>query len=219
VNGKMVFQSYYKLPAPQTAFENCVAHNGSLIPIPGRTIMIQAWYQGGMSLFEWTDPKHPHEIGFFDRGPNDGTRLMGGGYWSAYWYNGQIIGSEMQRGLDIFELTPSAAISQNEIDAAKSIHFDFENVQDQQKYVWAPSFAVSRSYADQLERWKGLSADRISAVRAGLKTAEALSDAQRRSSLATLSTQVSGYVSGSRDPQRVQWLAKSIKDLSNATSR
>ena len=68
-NGKMVFQSYYKLPAPQTAFENCVAHNGSLIPIPGRTIMIQAWYQGGISLFEWTDPAHPHEIGFFDRGP------------------------------------------------------------------------------------------------------------------------------------------------------
>ena len=217
VNGKMVFQAYYKLPAPQTAFENCVAHNGSLSPIPGRTIMVQAWYQGGMSLFEWTDPKHPHEIGFFDRGPNDGTRLQGGGYWSAYWYNGQIIGSEMQRGLDIFELTPSAAISQNEIDAAKSIHSDFLNVQDQQKFVWAPSFAVSRSYADQLERWKGLSPDKIAAVRAGLKNAEALADAQRRSTLATLSTQVSGYVSGSKDPQRVQWLAASIKDLSNAT--
>ncbi len=153
VNGKMIFQSYYKLPAPQTQLENCVAHNGSLIPIPGRTIMVQAWYQGGMSIFEWTDPAHPHEIAFFDRGPNDGTRAVGGGYWSAYWYNGQIIGSEMQRGLDIFELTPSAAISQNEIDAAKSVRYDFENVQDQQKFSWPASFALSGSYADHLERW------------------------------------------------------------------
>src|SRR5204862_506476 len=90
VNGKMEFQSYYKLPAPQTQLENCVAHNGSLIPIPGRTIMVQAWYQGGVSVFEWTDPAHPHEIAFFDRGPNDSTRAMGGGFWSVYWYNGQI---------------------------------------------------------------------------------------------------------------------------------
>jgi hypothetical protein len=98
VNGKMEFQSYYKLPAPQTALENCVAHNGSLIPIPGRTIMVQAWYQGGISIFEWTDPKHPHEIAFFDRGPNNGDARQGGGFWSCIWYNGQIIGSEMQRG-------------------------------------------------------------------------------------------------------------------------
>ena len=162
VNGKMIFQSYYKLPAPQTQLENCVAHNGSLIPIPGRTIMVQAWYQGGISIFEWTDPTHPHEIGFFDRGPNDSARAR----WAAasgrsYWYNGQIIGSEMQRGLDIFELTPSAAISQNEIDAAKSVHFDFLNVQDQPKFVWPATFALSRSYTDQLERWKGLSADKV----------------------------------------------------------
>jgi hypothetical protein len=109
VDNKMVFQSYYKMPAAQTQLENCVAHNGSLIPIPGRTIMVQAWYQGGLSVFEWSDPAHPHEIAFFDRGPNDSTRAQGGGYWSAYWYNGKIVGSEMQRGLDVFELTPSGA--------------------------------------------------------------------------------------------------------------
>jgi hypothetical protein len=216
VNGKMEFQSYYKLPAPQTQLENCVAHNGSLIPIPGRTIMVQAWYQGGLSVFEWTDPKHPHEIAFFDRGPNDGTRAMGGGFWSVYWYNGQIIGSEMQRGLDIFELTPSAAISQNEIDAAKSIHMDFLNVQDQPKFEWPASFALSRAYTDQLERWKGLAPDQVSAVRAGLASAEKLSGGARRDALNTLAGQVNGYAGGSTDPQRLQWLTGSIKDLANA---
>ena len=217
VNGKMIFQSYYKLPAPQSQLENCVAHNGSLIPIPGRTIMVQAWYQGGMSIFEWTDPAHPHEIAFFDRGPNDGTRAVGGGYWSAYWYNGQIIGSEMQRGLDIFELTPSPAISQNEIDAAKSVRYEFENVQDQQKFTWPASFALSRSYADQLERWKGLPADRVASIRASLMTAEGQSGLERRHALGALADKVSEYVGGSSDPARVQWLVASIKDLAAAT--
>jgi hypothetical protein len=217
INGKMVFQSYYKLPAPQTQYENCVAHNGSLIPIPGRTIMVQAWYQGGASVFEWTDPRHPHEIAFFDRGPNDSTRLRGGGYWSAYWYNGHIIGSEMQRGLDVFELTPSAAISQNEIDAANSVHFDFLNVQDQPKFVWPATFALSRAYTDQLERWRGLSADRVAAVRSGLAAAEGMSGSGRREALNTLAGQVGGYVSGSTDPQRVRWLETSIRDLASVT--
>jgi hypothetical protein len=217
VNGKMVFQSYYKLPAPQTQLENCVAHNGSLIPIPGRTIMVQAWYQGGLSIFEWTDPKHPHEIGFFDRGPNDSTRAMGGGFWSAYWYNGKIIGSEMQRGLDIFELIPSQAISQNEIDAAKSVRFDFLNVQDQPKFVWPASFAVPRSYADQLERWHGLAPDQVSAIRSGLSSAEGMSGSGRRDALNALAGKVSGYVSGAADPARVQWLANSVKELAAAT--
>jgi hypothetical protein len=217
VNGKMVFQSYYKLPAPQTQLENCVAHNGSLIPIPGRTVMVQAWYQGGLSVFEWTDPRHPHEIAFFDRGPNDSTRAMGGGFWSVYWYNGHLVGSEMQRGLDIFELTPSAAISQNEIDAAKSVRMDFLNVQDQPKFVWPASFSLSRSYADQLERWKGLAPDRIAAVRSGLTGAEGMSGAARKSALSALAGQVGGYLKGAADPQRVQWLMGSIKDLANAT--
>ena len=215
VNGKMEFQSYYKLPAPQTEYENCVAHNGSLIPIPGRTIMVQAWYQGGISIFEWTDPKHPHEIGFFDRGPNDGTRLAGGGFWSVYWYNGHIIGSEMQRGLDIFELTPSAAISQNEIDAARSIHFDFLNVQDQPKLVWPATFALSKAYTDQLERWKGLSASQVAEVRSGIQAAESASGAARSTALNALAAKVSSYEGGSADPQRVEWLAKSLRDLAH----
>ncbi len=216
IDGKMVFQSYYKLSAPQTQYENCVAHNGSLIPIPGRTIMVQAWYQGGLSIFEWTDPKHPHELAFFDRGPNDSTRLAGGGFWSVYWYNGHIYGSEMERGLDVFDLTPSAAISQNEIDAAKTIHQDFLNVQDQPKFVWPASFALSRAYTDQLERWKGLSADKVSAVRTALSGAEAANGAARRDALTALATQVRGYMNGSTDPQRVQWLSTSISDLAKA---
>jgi hypothetical protein len=215
INGKMVFQNYYKLPAPQTQYENCVAHNGSLIPIPGRTIMVQAWYQGGLSVFEWTDPTHPHELAFFDRGPNDGTRLMSGGFWSAYWYNGHIIGSEMERGLDVFELTPSAAISQNEIDAAKSIQFPFENVQDQPHFVWPATFALSRAYTDQLERWHGLTAEQVAAVRGGLSGAEGMSGAARKDALNKVAGQVHGYQGGSTDPQRVQWLEKSIKDLAN----
>ena len=213
VNGKMEFQSYYKLPAPQTQFENCVAHNGSLIPIPGRTIMVQAWYQGGISVFEWTDPKHPHEIAFFDRGPNDGTRLAGGGFWSVYWYNGKIIGSEMQRGLDIFELTPSAAITQNELDAANTVHFDFLNVQDQPKLTWPASFALSKAYTDQLERWKGLSSEQVAAVRSGIQAAEAASGSARGDALKALATKVSSYEGGSSDPQRVNWLAGSLRDL------
>jgi hypothetical protein len=217
VNGQMQFQSYYKMPAAQTNLENCVAHNGSLIPIPGRTIMVQAWYQGGISVFEWTDPRHPHEIAFFDRGPNDSTRAMGGGFWSVYWYNGKIIGSEMQRGLDIFELTPSAAISQNEIDAAKSVHMDFENVQDQPKFVWPATFALSRAYTDQLERWHGLSGDQVSSVRSALSSAESASGSARRDALNKLADQVKGYRSGSSDPQRVQWLEQSIRDLAKAT--
>ena len=216
-NGKMSFKSYYKMPAAQTPFENCVAHNGSLIPIPGRTVMVQAWYQGGISVFEWTDPSHPKEIAFFDRGPNDGTRLVGGGFWSAYWYNGHIVGSEMERGLDIFELAPSAAISQNEIDAAKTVQFEWENVQDQPRYVWPASFALSRSYADQLERDQGLSAEKLAAVRNGLASAEGMSGSQRRAALTRLSGQVEGYAAGAADAGRVQWLAASVKELAGAT--
>src|SRR6266850_1183816 len=121
-NGQMQFQSYYKMLAPQTANENCVAHNGSLIPIPGRDIMVQSWYQGGISIFDWTDPAHPREIAFFDRGPVDATKMEDGGSWSAYWYNGVIVSSEISRGLDILELQPSGLLSENEIAAAKLVH-------------------------------------------------------------------------------------------------
>lgn len=210
---KMQFQSYYKLPAPQTAQENCVAHNGNLIPIPGRTIMVQGFYQGGITVFEWTDPKHPYELAFFDRGPNDSTRLASGGVWSVYWYNGQIVSSEIQRGLDILELTPSAAITQNELDAAKTVKLEFLNAQDQVKYVWPASFSLSKSYADQLERWKGLTPAQLTTVRNGIADAEGKSGAARRSALNALAGRVRGYAAGSSDRQRVQWLAQSLTDL------
>src|SRR5207248_2374421 len=163
-NYQMTFQSYYKMPAAQTKNENCVAHNGSLVPVPGREIMVQSWYQGGISVFDWTDPAHPKEIAFFDRGPLDSARLRTAGSWSAYWYNGQIFSSEIARGLDIFELVPSAFLSQNEIDAAKTVHLDYLNTQGQPKLVWPPSFSLARAYLDQLARSNGLAADKISAA-------------------------------------------------------
>ncbi|HYV96840.1 MAG TPA: hypothetical protein VE967_05245, partial [Gemmatimonadaceae bacterium] len=154
-NNQMTFKSYYKMPAAQTAQENCVAHNGSLIPIPGREVMVQSWYQGGVSVFDWTDISHPKEIAYFDRGPLSGDRMVSGGSWSAYWYNGVIVSSEIARGLDIFELLPSGLISKNELDAAKTVHYEELNVQDQPKMVWPPSFALSRAYLDQLARSGG----------------------------------------------------------------
>src|SRR6185436_6953875 len=164
-NKNLVFHSYYKLSAPQTDKENCVAHNGSLIPIPGRDVMIQAWYQGGISVFDWSDAKHPVEIAFFDRGPIDSTRFSMGGSWSVYWYNGSIVSSEIARGLDVAELVPSQYVSQNEIDAAKTIHMDYLNAQGQPQFVWPPSFPLAKAFLDQLERKKCLSDSRISSIR------------------------------------------------------
>jgi hypothetical protein len=150
--GQMQFASYYKLPVSQTLQENCVAHNGSLVPVPGRDILVQAWYQGGISLMDFTDSANPHEIAFFDRGPISATSLVLGGFWSAYWYNGHIYGSEIARGFDVFGLTPSEHMSPAEIAAASQVHLATFNAQHQTKITWAPSFAVARSYFDQLVR-------------------------------------------------------------------
>jgi hypothetical protein len=212
---RMHFKSYYKLPAVQTAQENCVAHNGSLIPIPGRDVMVQAWYQGGLSVFDWTDPERPVEIAFFDRGPVDSTRMESGGYWSAYWYNGVIVGSEMARGLDIFELTPSAFISQNEIDAAESVRFEYFNVQGQPKLVWPATFALARAYLDQLERSKGLAADEIAASREALADAEKASDTERRERLTQVATRLEAEAGG-RDAAKVRALAGVVSQLAAA---
>jgi uncharacterized protein (DUF305 family) len=213
----MTFRSYYKLPAPQTQQENCVAHNGTLIPIPGREVMVQSWYQGGLSVFDWTDPSHPTEIAYFDRGPMDAGKLVIAGYWSSYWYNGYIVASEISRGLDIFALKPSALVSQNEIDAANSVHFDQLNAQEQPRLVWPASFAVARSYLDQLNRNGGLAADRTAAIAADLASAEGAPVAVRRSSLATLATRIDGDVQGASDAPRVRLLAAAVRDLSRAT--
>ncbi len=213
VNGKMQFQSYYKMMAPQTVNENCVAHNGSLIPIPGRDVMVQSWYQGGISIFDWTDPRNAHEIAYFDRGPVDSTRMGNGGTWSVYWYNGVMVSSEIARGLDILELTPSAHISQNEIDAAKTVKFTHLNAQGQPKLVWPPSFALARAYVDQLERSKGLTDARISAVRKALESAEKADGAARTNALGLLAAQLGSDATSSSDANKVRMLATAVTDL------
>ena len=118
VDNKLVFKSHYKMPAPQTETENCVAHNGSIIPIPNRDIFVQAWYQGGLSVMDFTDSENPIEIGYFDRGPISEEQLVSGGYWSTYYYEGKIYGTEIARGIDVFEMMPSQFITQKEIDMA-----------------------------------------------------------------------------------------------------
>jgi hypothetical protein len=212
VNGHMQFRSYYKMPAPQTAQENCVAHNGSLIPVPGRDVMVQSWYQGGISVFDFSDARHPTEIAFFDRGPSP----RGGGFWSAYWYNGHIVGSEMQRGLDIFELTPSAALTQNEIDAANMVHWEYLNPQTQPKAVWPAHIAVVRSYLDQLKRGNGISASRSAEIDAALTAAMAQPMSGRMSALNTLAAQLDKDAGKARDKARVSAMAAEVRRLANA---
>ena len=169
---KLSFANYYKLPAAQADTANCVAHNGSLIPVPGRDIEVQAWYQGGVSVVDFTDAAHPFEIAYFDRGPIDPKMLVLGGEWSAYWYNGSIYGSEIARGLDVFELAPSKFLTQNEIDAAKAVRVSELNVQNQQKIAWPAQLVVAKAYLDQLERSQALSANRIAELRKAIQSAE-----------------------------------------------
>jgi hypothetical protein len=212
-NKNLVFRSYYKPPAPQSSQENCVAHNGSLIPIPGRDVMVQAFYQGGITVFDWTDASHPKEIAFFDRGPVDANRLVMAGSWSAYWYNGVIVSSEIARGLDIYELLPSGLITQNELDAAKTVRFDSFNTQDQQKFVWPPSFLLAKAYLDQLERSNGLPAAKIQTTRESLVAAERVTGARRRTALTQLSSQLNGDVVGSSDQAKLKLLVSALSDL------
>jgi hypothetical protein len=212
-NGKIVFESYYKLPVVQSAVENCVAHNGSLIPVPGRDIKVQAWYQGGVSIFDWTDAAKPVEIAYFDRGPLSATDLEAAGPWSVYWYNGVLVSSEIARGLDILELAPSPLLTQNEIDAAKTVTFEQFNAQMQPKFVWAPSFPVARAYVDQLQRTGGLSATRLTAVRQSLSRAEQATGGARRTALTTLANQLTREAAGSKDGAKVKMLADVTREL------
>jgi hypothetical protein len=175
--------------------------------------MAQGWYQGGVSVFDWTDASRPREIAFFDRGPMDSTKLVGAGSWSAYWYNGYIISSEISRGLDIFELTASPLLSQNEIDAAKLVHFDYLNAQDQQKLVWPASFVVARAYLDQLARSGGLPSVRINATRDALSGAERASGQARRDALNQITTQLNTDLRVSTDQAKVRMLIATVTDL------
>ena len=215
-NRKMHFKSYYKMPAPQTSLENCVAHNGSLIPIPGREVMVQGWYQGGISVFDWTDVSNPKEIAFFDRGPLDATRMISAGSWSVYWYNGLIVSSEIARGLDIFELLPNGLLTENEIEAAKTVKWDYLNAQEQRKIVWPPSFAKARAYLDQLERGNGLGAPAIAASRKALASAEKLSGPQRQRALRSLAAQLEKDLASASDQPRVRMLVAGVNELVSA---
>jgi hypothetical protein len=209
---QMHFRSYYKMPAVQTSIENCVAHNGSLVPVPGRDIMVQGWYQGGISVFDFTDTRHPVEIAYHDRGPID-TVLSVAGSWSAYWYNGNIYSSEIGRGLDVFELLPSAALTKNEIDAANTVRYAYLNVQGQPHITWPASFAKARAFVDQLERTRGLSAARIAAVRSDLTAAEGQGGASRAGALKTLASGLTGDLASSADRGKLRMLINSINEL------
>ena len=169
---RLSFASYYKMPAAQTGTENCVAHNGSLIPVPGRDIKVQSWYQGGISIMDFTDPERPVEIAYFDRGPIDEKTLVLGGAWSTYWYNGYIYSSEIARGLDILELLPGEFLTASEIDAARTVKVAEFNVQNQERLVWPAKLVVARAYLDQLERAKALSTAELGDLRAAIRTAE-----------------------------------------------
>ena len=215
-DGDMNFQSYFKIPAPQTRQENCVAHNGSLIPIPGRDIMIQGWYQGGITLIDWTDPANPTEIAYFDRGPVDPEQMRSGGSWSVYWYNGLIVNSEIARGLDILELVPSEVLTQNEIDAANSVRLDQLNSQGQPIFEWPATFALARAYTDQLDRSGGLAPLRLADVRGALADAEAKRGAGRQNALSALAAELDRDAATSVDASKVERLEDAVRRLAEA---
>jgi hypothetical protein len=220
VDRKLQFGSYYKLPAPQTEQENCVAHNGSIIPVPGRDIMVQGWYQGGVSVFDFTDSANPVEIAFFDRGPLDAKQLITGGYWSTYWYNGHIYGSEIARGVDVFRLTPSEYLSKNEIDAAMMVRTPVFNAQEQSRITWPANSIVARAYLDQLTRTKGIQPERARAVSTALDSADELRTGKEKKAAASLdqleklATQLEGDAgtAAERDAARLRALAGTLKE-------
>jgi hypothetical protein len=226
VGRKMLFAGYYKLPAAQTAEENCVAHNGSLIPVPGRDIKVQGWYQGGLSAFDFTDPATPVEIAYFDRGPISNEEMVSGGYWSTYWYNGFIYAGELSRGFDVFRLVPSQYLTQNEIDAAAQIRMTEFNAQHQPKIVWEPTVAVARAYLDQLMRNNAIRADRAVSVSGALDRIEGVRSEAERAEVGTqleqtalnLDTDSRVAVAGERptDRSRLRSLAATLRGLAGS---
>jgi hypothetical protein len=218
VDRKLQFKGYYKMPAPQSEQENCVAHNGSLIPVPGRDIMVQSWYQGGVSVFDFTDSANPVEIAFFDRGPVDETQLMSGGYWSTYYYNGFLYGAEIARGIDIFRLLPSEYLSQNELDAAALVRWEEFNSQQQPKVTWPSSVVVARAYLDQLKRSKAIGEARAGAISSTLDRAERVRSNDRGAApaaaeLVTLAADLErdAATASGRDAARLRAMAETVK--------
>jgi hypothetical protein len=220
VDKKLQFRGYYKLPAPQGDQENCVAHNGSLIPVPGRDIMVQGWYQGGVSVFDFTDSANAHEIAYFDRGPIDAEQLITGGYWSAYWYNGFVYGAEIARGIDVFRLTPSEHLSRNEIDAALLVKADEFNAQQQPRITWPATPVVARAYLDQLARTNGIRPAHAATARAALAKVDALG--ANREGGAAIAAELDGLaaelqkdapVAAARDVARLRSLATTLEGI------
>jgi len=174
--------------------------------------MVQGWYQGGISIMDFTDPNQPVEIAYFDRGPIDPKLLVSGGVWSAYWYNGHIYSSEMARGLDILELTTSEHLTQNEIDAAKAIRVATLNVQNQQKFVWPRKLVVAKAYIDQLERSGGLSSEQIASLRQAIEKAEGSSSGMKKLKGAASSlVKNAGRAKNSADSARLAALAEILR--------
>jgi hypothetical protein len=223
-NGKKYTEhAYFKIPTAQSAQENCVSHNGGLVPVPGRDIMVQGWYQGGIDVSDFTDPDHPFEIAFFDRGPVDApadtvaaggrSRYTTGGSWGAYYWNGYVYSSELARGFDVLELLPTDKLSKNELAAAKLVKFTEYNPQSQPHIVWPAAFPVVRSYLDQLVRNNGLAAARTTAIGSALDAAEKQAGAARGAALTKLAADVDKDVSGAKDSARVKAMAAEIKRL------
>ena len=220
IDRKLQFAGYYKMPATQTEQENCVAHNGSIIPVPGRDIMVQGWYQGGVSVFDFTDSAHPQEIAFFDRGPLDAKTLITGGYWSAYWYNGHIYGSEIARGLDIFKLTPSEYLSQSEIDAAALAQSNEFNAQHQKLIVWPANTVVAHAYMDQLTRKNAIMAERLTSLKDVLAKADKIRS-RRDKNAATVAAELNAVagkldydarLAAGQDAMRLRLLSANLKE-------
>ncbi len=212
VDGKLEFRGYFKLPAPQVEQENCVAHNGSIVPVPGRDIFVQAWYQGGISVIDFTDSANPVEIAYFDRGPIDAETLVTGGYWSAYWYQGYIYGTEIVRGLDVLALEPSEHLTMNEIAAAKVADYGgVFNPQQQFPVSWPADPVVARAYLDQLERGAAFSESLLADVRAVLDRVGAPgSDDDIADELASLADKVKNESGASTEEKRRAALAESL---------
>jgi hypothetical protein len=210
------------MPAAQSDTENCVAHNGSLIPVPGRDIMVQAWYQGGVSVFDFTDSAKPVEIAYFDRGPIDAKQLILGGYWSAYWFNGFVYGSEISRGIDVFRLTPSEHLTPNEIEAASLVRTEELNTQQQARVVWPPAPAVARAYLDQLVRSKAIQPDHARTINAALDSSESVRTGKEKNAAAVLdqldglARQLDADAGGmtGRDAARLRALSAALKERS-----
>ena len=219
VDGKMQFRSHYKLPAPQTERENCVAHNGSIVPVPGRDVMAQAWYQGGISVFDFTDSSNPVEIAFFDRGPIHPDRFVMGGFWSAYWHRGYVYGSEIARGLDVLELLPSEHLTENEIAAAAAaVAPAVFNPQQQRRIEWPARPVVARAYLDQLERGDTLPAERRTALADLLDRVERIgtgTDAGAAAELGSAAAALDADAAdaGGRTEQRLRGLAETLTGL------